>query len=60
MAENIENIKNIRLIKPGDHAVLFYEDQEELLQAVHSFVKRSLKNKEKCIYIDSKDNQKKF
>jgi hypothetical protein len=36
-------IENISSINIGDHAVLFYEKNEELLPAVHSFVKRSLK-----------------
>jgi PAS domain S-box-containing protein/putative nucleotidyltransferase with HDIG domain len=53
-------IENISSINIGDHAVLFYEKNEELLPAVHSFVKRSLKNNEKCIYVDSKSNQKKI
>lgn len=58
MVVNFKKIENISLINPGDHAVLFYEENEELLAAVHSFIKMSLKNNEKCIYIDSKDNQK--
>jgi len=60
MTSNFSETENINLISLGDHAVLFYEENEELLPAVHSFIKRSLKNNEKCIYIDSKDNQKKI
>jgi len=60
MAFNFTKIENINLINLGDHAVLFYEENEEHLSAVHSFVKRSLKNNEKCIYVDSKANQKKI
>lgn len=60
MGFNFTKIENISSINIGDHAVLFYKKNEELLTAVHSFVKRSLKNNEKCIYIDSKSNQKKI
>lgn len=58
MAFNFTKIENISSINIGDHAVLFYEKNDELLPAVHSFVKRSLKNNEKCIYVDLKANQK--
>ncbi|PXV58853.1 hypothetical protein C8C78_1922 [Halanaerobium congolense] len=40
MTSNFSETENINLISLGDHAVLFYEENEELLPAVHSFIKR--------------------
>ncbi|RAK06930.1 PAS domain S-box-containing protein/putative nucleotidyltransferase with HDIG domain [Halanaerobium saccharolyticum] len=60
MEVDYKEIENINLLDLGDHAVLFYEGNEELLSAIHAFIKGSLKNNEKCIYIDEKANQKKI
>ncbi|RCW50416.1 HD domain-containing phosphohydrolase [Halanaerobium sp. ST460_2HS_T2] len=57
MTSNFKKTENINLISLGDHAVLFYEKDEEVLPAAYSFIKRSLKNNERCLYIDSEDNQ---
>ena len=60
MPVKFKNIENINLIDSGDHAVLFYEKNEEILNSVHAFIKNSLENNERCIYIDGLENQNKI
>ena len=60
MPVKFKNIENINLIDLGDHAVLFYEKNEEILNSVHAFIKNSLENNERCIYIDGLENQNKI
>lgn len=59
MVNSSAEIENIEKIGPGIHAVLFYRRQSEVIQAVRSYLKISLENNEKCIYIDQQQNQKK-
>jgi len=58
MAGSKNNIKNIEKISGGDHVVLFYEKESELIDAAFCFVMQSLKNGQKCIYIDEEKNHK--
>ncbi|MFW5988082.1 MAG: MEDS domain-containing protein [bacterium] len=60
MPVKLKHVDNINLIGLGDHAVLFYENNQEILNSVHSFIKKSLENNEKIIYIDEKNNQNKI
>lgn len=50
-------IKNIELIIPGVHAVLFYEKEEEIIDTAPAFILNSLKWGQKVIYVDEKENQ---
>lgn len=46
-----KKINNIDKLKNGDHTVLLYETESEILSASVSFIKTSLKRNEKCLYI---------
>ncbi|RCW52998.1 HD domain-containing phosphohydrolase [Halanaerobium sp. ST460_2HS_T2] len=52
-----KEIKNIDLLSQGDHAVLFYEKNSDCLNSVRDFVINSLKENQKCYYIDQEENQ---
>ncbi|MGM0640925.1 MAG: MEDS domain-containing protein [Thermotogota bacterium] len=46
-----KKIDNLDKMKAGDHIVLFYKKESEILSASVSFIKTSLNRNEKCLYI---------
>ena len=56
MKSAYENIDNIEQLKLGDHSVLLYEDEAEIIDRSISFIRSSLKRDEKCIYIKGDAN----
>ncbi|MGM0549025.1 MAG: MEDS domain-containing protein [Bacillota bacterium] len=49
------NIINLDKIKLGDHTVLFYTKEAEMINSTAAFIKSSLIKAEKCLYIDSQE-----
>ncbi|MFN2340180.1 MAG: MEDS domain-containing protein [Halanaerobium sp.] len=58
MPETKVGIKNINLLAVGDHTVLFYKQESEKTNAAFSFIKYSLDNELKCLYIEEAEKQK--
>jgi PAS domain S-box-containing protein len=52
-----KKIANLDKMKPGDHVVLLYKKQDEILTASVSFIKTSLDRNEKCLYIKGDLNE---
>ena len=48
---NYKKIANLDKMKSGDHIVLLYKKEKEILSASVSFIKTSLDRDEKCLYI---------
>src|SRR5690554_1079743 len=47
---------NLKKMKPGDHLVILYKEEEEILQPLLSYISTSLKRNEKCLYITGEEN----
>jgi len=45
-------IKNLDKIKEGDHIVLLYEKEREMVNSTAAFIKTSLERGDKCLYIE--------
>jgi|GEM_PF-621353 len=54
---NYEKIANLDKMKTGDHIVLLYKEEKEILSASVSFIKTSLDRNEKCLYIKGDLNE---
>jgi PAS domain S-box-containing protein len=54
---NYEKIANLNKMKTGDHIVLIYKKEKEILSASVSFIKTSLDRNEKCLYIKGDLNE---
>jgi PAS domain S-box-containing protein len=48
----MNNTDNIDKLKIGDHTLLLYEDESEMISRSISFIRESLKRGEKCLYIE--------
>jgi len=51
MITDYKKISNLDKIKTGDHTVLLYKNESEIISASISFIKSSLERNEKCLYI---------
>lgn len=60
MPADIKKVENIDSLNLGDHAVLFYRKNREVLSSAFTFIKRALINNQKCIYIDNKSQHDKI
>lgn len=60
MANSPAEIIDLEKITLGDHAVLFYKEEINMLNTAAVFVKNSLKNNERCLYIDTAPMHKKL
>jgi len=47
-----KKIDNMDKLKLGDHTVLLYEDEVNIISSLVSFIEASLKRGEKCLYIE--------
>ncbi|MFN2340652.1 MAG: MEDS domain-containing protein [Halanaerobium sp.] len=52
MENSPAKIIDLEKINLGDHAVLFYKEETIMLNTAAVFIKNSLKNNERCLYID--------
>ena len=60
MSDFSTEVIDIEKINLGDHAVLFYKEEIEMLNATAAFIKNSLKNNERCLYIDPSSMHKRI
>lgn len=60
MSAERKRVANINSLNLGDHAVLFYRKNREILNSVFTFIKRALVNNQKCIYIDERSQHDKI
>ncbi|MFP4016387.1 MAG: MEDS domain-containing protein [Halanaerobiales bacterium] len=49
-------LNDLKKIKIGDHLVLLYRAEEDIISPLLSCVKESLKRNEKCLYITGESN----
>ncbi|CCU78410.1 hypothetical protein HSACCH_00599 [Halanaerobium saccharolyticum subsp. saccharolyticum DSM 6643] len=54
---NYKKIINLDKLKSGDHIVLLYKNEKEIISASISFIKTSLARNEKCLYIKGDLNE---
>jgi PAS domain S-box-containing protein len=54
---NYKKIANLDKLKSGDHIVLLYKKEKEIISASISFIKTSLARNEKCLYIKGDLNE---
>jgi HD-GYP domain-containing protein (c-di-GMP phosphodiesterase class II) len=60
MANSPAEIIDLEKINLGDHAVLFYRKEVNMLNTAAAYIKNSLENDEKCIYIDTEPMHEKI
>lgn len=60
MANSPAEIIDLEKINLGDHAVLFYRDEVNMINTAAAYIKNSLENNEKCLYIDTEVIHKKI
>jgi len=49
----MSKIVNSKYLKKGNHLVLLYNSTDEMIRVISEYIIKTLKNGEKCIYIDS-------
>ena len=53
----MDKIVNSKYLKRGNHLILLYETASEMTSVISKYIIESLKNNEKCFYIDSESDK---